>query len=1178
MNNHRSIQDAFIVFMRITLTQILIMAILSSLVSAASLNGQGIMDRKVSINVNDTEVKSILAEIERQASVVFTYRPSHIKASKKISFIVVDARLEDVLVQLFSPAVSFLPMDDREEIILKPVPEEFKDTSTEENAVITVTGKVVDEGGQAIPGVNVIEKGTTNGTTTDGSGQFSIVVQDENSILVFSFIGYTTAETRVGNQTQISMTLKADVTALEEVVVVGYGTQEKVNLTGAVGVTSGEALKNRPIANVGEGLQGVVPNLNVNIRNGDPAEPIDFNVRGFESINGGQPLVLVDNVPMDLNRINPNDIESISVLKDASAAAVYGARAAFGVILVTTKKGKGEKINISFGAEYALSKPIFLIDPITDPHQFVLARNEASIRTNGAPAYDQDMIDGTRAWSENPTFENAWKVYNGNLRFYGYNNYVDRLITDFAPQRKYDMSISGSTEKSSFYVSFGTLSKDGYLKNDAKNENFERYNILMKGDFKINDWLSADSRALMTIEKSDKPHFYNWDVNINTSARVDPINPIQFPDLPYYLQPGDRAEFEPYIGMYFGSVNFLPYLEDGGRQTWTRNDMVLTQGATITPLKGLNIRGEFSANFRYRDYQDVQSKIDVIANQDLAAGLIVNNGFSGNDWIFNENNTDQYYVLNTFADYTISNDNGHYIKAMIGFNQEWGRFQYVGARAYSLITPDIPDINTTTGAQETYGKKEHTSLRGAFYRVNYIYKDRYLFEANGRYDGTSRFPKEDRFGFFPSFSLGWRISNESFMEGTKDWLDNLKLRASYGELGNQLLFEPTVPPTPIYYPYIPTMTTGNSPYMMASGSRIPYVSPAGLVSPTLTWETVATTNFGLDFSMLDNRLDVSFDVYTRDTKDMLTEVVYPSILGTDAPKQNAADLRTQGWELAATWQSRINEDWNYSLTLALSDNKSKITKYDNPTGALPNPSDVNTEYYVGQTIGERWGFVTQGIFQSEDEIAQAANQSQLGSNWRPGDIRYADLNGDGIISRGDNTLENPGDQTIIAYEAPRGNFGITGNVGWRNFSLNIFFQGVLKYDFWPPNDNWVAFYPYNAGHVENYYLTDTWNENNRDAYFPAPHISTNTKQNVQPQSRYVQNGAYIRLKNLTLAYNLPIALTSRIGISNAQIYFAGMNMWEATKMREPLDPEIRPTLTQEYYKQRSYALGMRISF
>jgi len=1039
-------------------------------------------------------------------------------------------------------------------------------------ATIPVSGVVTDENGQPLPGVNVVEKTTTNGTTTDASGRFALNVQDENSVLVFSFIGYTTQEAPVGSRTTFDINLKSDVTALQEIVVVGYGTQEKVNLTGAVGVTSGEALKNRPIANVGEGLQGVVPNLNVNIRNGDPAEPIDFNIRGFESINGGAPLVLVDGVPMDLNRINPNDIESVSVLKDASAAAVYGARAAFGVILVTTKKGEGEKVNITFGAETAIAKPIFLIDPVNDPYQFVLARNTASVRTSNAPAYDQDYIDGTKRWSENPTMENAWGVYNGGLRHYGYNDYVDQLITEFAPQQKYDMSISGASDRSSFYVSFGYLNKDGYLKNDAKNEKFNRYNVLIKGDFKINDWFTADSRALVTVEKSDKPHFYNWDVNINTSARVNPIQPITFPDLPSYLAPGDHDQFSKYIGMHFGSVNFLPYLEQGGRQTWTRNDIVLTQGATLTPIKGLNIRGEFSGNFRNRNFQDAASKINVIANQDLAAGIIVDNGFSGNDWIYNENNIDQYYVLNTYADYTIDKDETHFFKAMVGFNQEWGRFQTVGARAYSLITPSIPDINAATGAHEAVGEKEHTSLRGVFYRLNYIFKDRYLVEANGRYDGTSRFPKDDRFGFFPSFSVGWRISNESFMSGTSSWLDNLKLRASYGELGNQLLFDDsTNPPTPIYYPYIPTMSSGNSSYMMASGQRIPYVSPAGLVSPTLTWETVATTNFGLDVTVLGSKLDLSFDYFMRDTKDMLTDVEYPAILGTAAPKQNSADLQTKGWEVAATWQNRISEDWTYSVMLALSDTRATITRYDNPTGSLG-------EYREGQTIGERWGFETQGIFQTADEIAGAADQSALGSNWRPGDIRYADLNGDGEITKGDNTLANPGDQKIIAYEIPRGNFGVTGNVGWRNFSLSIFFQGLLKHDFWPPNDNWNAFYPYNAGHVEWYYITDTWSETNRDAYFPAPHISTSDKKNVQPQSRYVQNGAYVRLKNLTLAYDIPATISSKVGLAHAQIYFAGQNLWEATKMRKPLDPEIRPTLTQEYYKQRTYALGVRIGF
>ena len=395
-------------------------------------------------------------------------------------------------------------------------------------------------------------------------------------------------------------------------------------------------------------------------------------------------------------------------------------------------------------------------------------------------------------------------------------------------------------------------------------------------------------------------------------------------------------------------------------------------------------------------------------------------------------------------------------------------------------------------------------------------------------------------------------------------MNNLKFRVSYGTLGNQLLGNN-------FYPAIPTMGSSTSPYMFSAGARAPYVSAAGLVSPTLTWESVTSKNFGIDFTMLDNRLDFTFDLYSRETKDMLTRGDLPEILGTSPPQANAADLKTTGWEIASTWRTRINADWDYSVTLALADSKAEITKYNNPTG------DIGVRY-EGQVIGERWGFVTQGIFQSEDEVADAADQSDLGNNWRPGDIRYADLNGDGKITYGNNTLEDPGDQQIIAYERPRGNFGITGRVGYKGFSLTMFFQGVMQYQYWPPNNNWVAFYPFNAGHVEKYYLTDTWSETNRDAYFPAPHVSTNTKQNVLAQSRYVQDGSYIRLKNLTLNYNIPSTLLSKVGMSSASVYVSGMNLFEFTSMRKPLDPEVRPTLTQEYYKQRIYSLGLKVSF
>ncbi|MCK5102858.1 MAG: carboxypeptidase-like regulatory domain-containing protein, partial [Cyclobacteriaceae bacterium] len=324
----------------------------------------------------------------------------------------------------------------------------------------SITGNVTsEEDSEGLPGVNVIVKGTSTGTVTDVEGNYKLDVPDGDVSLVFSSVGFVTQEIVIGSQSIINLAMRPDITALEEIVVVGYGTQQKVNLTGAVGTASGEVLENRPIVNVGEGLKGVIPNLNVTVRNGDPTRSIDFNIRGYESINGGSPLVLVDGVPMDINKLNPNDIESISVLKDAAAAAVYGARAAFGVILVTTKKGKSGKMNVTFGAEFAAAKPIMFIDPITDPYDFAVARNLATQRTSGSDSYNQRQLDAYKIYSDNPTFENSWGVYEGNLEFYGYNNYQDRIITDYAPQQKYDMSVSGASDKASYYMSFGYLNK-----------------------------------------------------------------------------------------------------------------------------------------------------------------------------------------------------------------------------------------------------------------------------------------------------------------------------------------------------------------------------------------------------------------------------------------------------------------------------------------------------------------------------------------------------------------------------------------------------------------------------------------------------------------------------------------------------------------------------------------------
>ena len=1030
----------------------------------------------------------------------------------------------------------------------------------------TVTGKVKDEGGLPLPGVSVIIEGTSTGTVTGIDGDFSLSNVSNSTTLVFSFIGMTTQEIVVGNQTTINISMETSFIGLDEVVAIGYGTQKKANLTGSVGMATAKQLENRPIISAGEGLQGVIPNLNITIRNGDPTRTSDFNVRGYESINGGSPLILIDGVPGDMDKLNPNDIQSVTVLKDAASAAVYGARAAFGVILVETKRGEKGKMKVTLSTEQSATQPIFRIDPVTDPYDAAVAWNVAYNRTDGTPRYDDDYMAGFLAYKENPTEANEWGVVNGNLRHYGYTDYTGMTVADFSQQQKYDMNISGATEDASYYVSFGYLDKDGWRNiADEFNDNYQRYNVLMKADFKINDWLSMDEQITWSSERDDSPHFYYQDVDINTVTRVVPHHIVTFPDLPYYLEPGDHDEYLPYIGQYMRYMNPLPYWEQGGRDVETKQRMLMKQGITLTLVKGLRVRGDFTYKTYHRERQEVASKVSMVQGTDLA-NMYFDYGFSGDDWIRNFSSYNQYYTMNAYAEYTYDKLEDHYIRAMVGYNQEWGHNTFFSAKNSTLITPSITDLNATTGTQQTTGSKSHVSLRGIFYRLNYSYKDKYLVEMNGRYDGTSRFSPNDRFGFFPSFSVGWRMSNEGFMDGASAWLDNLKLRASYGTLGNQLLGSGNAN----YYPYVSTMGSGMSEYMMTSSGFTPYVSAAGLVSPTLTWETVVSQNLGIDITMLNQRLDVSFDAFYRDTKDMLMDVEYPALLGTSAPKSNAADLRTKGWELAISWRDRIGKDWAYNVTLGIGDNQTEITKYDNPTGAL-------SEYYVGKKIGEIWGYTTEGIFQYDEDVANHADQAKLGSNWRAGDMMYKDLNGDDEISPGNNTLDDPGDRSIIGNTTARYSFGISPDVQYKNWTLSLFFQG-LKRDYLPSNSNWNAFYPFNADLVEKYYLTDTWSEDNRDAYFAAPHISTNTKKNIEPQSRYIQNATYIRLKNLTLNYNLPKTLVNKIGLSRAQVYVSGMNLWEASGMRAPLDPEQVATTEQEYYFNRVYTLGVKVTF
>ena len=1020
-------------------------------------------------------------------------------------------------------------------------------TSTVDQQKRTISGVVKDASGKPVPGVTVMVKGTTIGTVTDTQGKYNLPIESNSTTLAFSFIGMKPQEFAIGDKNKIDVVMEEEAIGLEEVVAIGYGTTRKANLTGSLDMVTAQRLEQRPISSVGEGLQGLIPNLNVTIYNGDPTRNTDLNVRGFESINGGAPLVLVDGSPMDLNRVNPQDIESITVLKDAAAGAVYGARAAFGVIMVKTKQGKGD-IKVRLSAELSNDKPIFHVDPLTNGYEYALLRNQVSTRDGGTAYYTDAYMGRLKTYWDDPQNKPGYAVVDGIFENYEYTHMADDLIATSSPKQKYDLSISGGGEKANFYTSFGYLNQDGYLKIPG-NDNFKRYNILMKADFNVKKWLTIDQQVSINAQVSDKPS----SAPLNSVIRIEPIRAFVVPYLP------DYPDLE---GKFWSNANEFMLenqVRNGGRNKFSNTDTWLKTGINLKPAKGLNIRSDIS--YQIYNYQnEVGTPLYSAVKYDLTNPIL---DWFGNNTVTDRSDHNQYYVFNTYAEYELKFKD-HYLKAMVGYNQEWGLNTYVSGQAAQPVSASIIDIGATTGIQSITGGKTHSSLRGAFYRLNYIFKDKYLFEVNGRYDGTSRFPEQDRFGFFPSYSAAWRLSKEEFMASTSNFIDDLKLRVSYGTLGNQVV--EFANGSQNYYPYIPSMnvTTTNVPL---NTGVIPIVQMPGLVSPSLTWETVVSRNIGLDITVLKQRLNATVDVYTRDTKNMLMKRKYPDILGTAAPDENSADLRTKGYEVSLKWRDKISNDFFYDLTFTLADWQAEITKYENPSGSL-------SEYYVGQKLGEIWGYESVGLIQTADQLAKMPNQSKLGTGWKLGDVEFKDLNGDKAITPGLNTIADPGDRRIIGNNSPRLSYGFNANLKYKDFSFAAFFQGIGKRDYYPSSGSWTWFFPWASYNVEKSWIGDSWSPTNPDAYWPDPQLGN---KNFVPQTRYLQNAAYVRLKSLTLSYDIPISITKKIGLAGVKVYSAAQNLWEYSKIRKPLDPEYVFSNSIDYPLMRTLTFGVIVN-
>lgn len=1026
-----------------------------------------------------------------------------------------------------------------------------------------ITGTVKDQSGDPMPGVNVIIKGTTTGVATDINGTYSINVPNESAVLVFSLIGFSTQESVVGNRQIINIEMIEDSRELEEVVVVGYGTQKKVNMTGAVSsVKMDEVLGNRPVPFATTALMGSVPGLVFSGFSGEPGSRYNIRIRGTSSINGGDPLVLVDNVPMDLAYLNPEDIESISVLKDASASAVYGARAAFGVILVTTKKSEKDKPNrFNYSSKISLSKPQELADRAS-PLRTVTAMKDANISTLWVAGQNIDRwLELLNDYNTNPSLYPDGYTYDAGIPYQLKETDVTKdMMSNFGVQQIHDFSITGGSSKSSYRISLGILDDDGILVTDK--DKYQRYSASSFLSTDIAKWLTTQISMLYTYSKKSDPTAFSAARSVWSSTLFQPsFYPTGSMDVD-----GEYRRFATPRNIIGAAI---PDISKSNR-------LNLLGRIILTPLEGLNITGEYSINDFFGSSTTYRKPIyDFVDGMtlDYLPSDVTQSSFT------EKKEKTIYNALNVFATYSKKLQN-HNFTVMAGINSEHSDWERLTANRIQMINDELPSIGQGTGLITASDDFSEFSLFGAFYRFNYEFSDKYLFEASGRYDGSSKFPQDNRFGFFPSFSAGWRISEEGFMDFSEEMVSNLKLRASWGSIGNQ-----NIDP----YSYTPGMSSYLSNWLR-DDQKVTSLNPPSLVRSNFSWEEVRTLNFGIDLGLFNQKLDASFDIFKRKTLDMLGPGMdYPQIVGASAPLQNAADMETKGWELQISWKDKIG-NVGYGLGFNLSDNRSKITKYQNDTKIL------TAAHYVGKELGEIWGYETDRFYTVDDFIegtlvTTASGQLTGGTlkpgiakfkgyNPNPGDILYKNADENGDIWTSSNTADDPGSRRIIGNSSPRYIFGFNADISWKGFGLSVLLQGVGKRQVWLRN---VTMFPYTYNWMVNIYdyQTDYWTPDNINAFYPRLYQSAayNTEANYQVQTKYLQNAAYLDIRSIVLSYDLPKSLISKIELDNVSLFVSGENIWSFKHYPKGLHPDNSVRAEGSSYPfMRMFTGGLTIGF
>jgi TonB-linked SusC/RagA family outer membrane protein len=1124
---------------------------------------------KLTLKLEDVKISDALKEIENQSEFFFLYSPKLIDVERKVNIEAKEETIKDILSNIFDDQVKFAVID--RQVILTPNEQPNVLSSSQQQTKIT--GTVTDKNGP-ITGANVVVTGTTLGTITDITGKYSIEVPQGAKSLTFTFIGMQPHEISIGTLTQIDVTMAESAIGLEEVVVIGYGIQKKVNLTGSVDVVNEKQLGMRAVTNVTDALQGISPNLNITegAFSTEPGGKMNMNIRGIGSLSGDySPYVLVDGVPMDLNLINSNDIESITVLKDAAASSIYGARAAYGVILVTTKKGKmNEKIKIEYSNNISFSSPIGL------PHManaliYATAFDQASVNAGLSPNFTPENYDRIRQYMAGEISEETWlkpdgSDWNGNgiwsIAGNGNNDWLYIYYKDMVMRQKHDINLSGGGEKNSFFVSAGYWDQPGELR--YGDEYYKRYNITSSITSKPTNWLTFNFDAKYISDNSQE---FNSGYGGGEDGRAVMYHNFYRTNVfrPRYLPNGE-----------FSDISNIDVL-NGGKENYYGSNYVVSLGATIEPLK--NWITKFRYNFKNNGIRRNNNQETTYGTFPDGTRYVHMYPLSSYETTFS---SDTYALYNIVSSYT-KTINGHNFSIMGGFENELNESYSLWGKKMDVITPYVPSISTATGALYVNDTKSHWATEGFFGRFNYNFEEKYLFEFNARYDGSSKFESKSRWGFFPSLSVGYNISKEDFWRSIEPYVTSFKIRGSWGSLGNQ-----NVP----NYLYLSTLGIGPNLGWVMGSERPVYTTAPGLISANLTWETSTTTNGGIDVSFLKGRLSSSFDLYSRITSKMFgPSEALPLTLGTSVPQSNNATLQTHGFELSIAWQDNIGANLSYNVRATLSDNVSTVTKYNNPTKTL-------STWYEGAKLGDIWGLTTVGINQSDAEAASGPDQSLFWPTWGAGDIQYKDIDGDKKITRGAYTVDNAGDYSIICNNLPHFITGLSAGLEWKGFDFNMFWQGVLKRDYaFQAGD--MAFFGFNAQQwwgMNVFYKGDDTNVNywrpanetnilgpNTTAYYTKPYLSTEDLKNRQLQTRYIQNAAYLRLKNLTIGYTLPSNITERAAISKARVYISGENLLTITPLTKLIDPEALITdgswgVGKVHALRKVYSLGINVTF